>query len=190
MNTTWTPGRALAALLAAAAILTAGCDSGAGGNTGSEDQSDSPIINEDVPKMDIADLPDIDATRAQMLDLIERTRTEVERLVPASAPWTWRREEMSGGCERNGVRGVTLYFANLTSVHSFTDEEWNAAVPAVQKLAADAGLTGSSAMQNSPGAHDVRFTSEDGRELRFGSIEASLITGTIACRVPAEGKNP
>jgi len=191
MNTTWAPGRALAAVLAAAAILMTGCDSGGGGgSTGSEDKSDSPIINEDVPKMDIANLPDIDVTRAQMLDLIERTRTEVTRLVPSSAPWVWRREEMRDGCEQNGVRGVTLYFANLTSTHAFTDEEWNLAVPAVQKLASDAGLTNSSAMQNSTGAHDVRFNGEDGRELRFGSIEASLITATIACRVPAEGKNP
>jgi hypothetical protein len=188
MNTTWTAGRALAAVLAAAAILTAGC--GGGGNAGSEDKSDSPIINEDVPKMDIANLPDIDATRAQMLDLIEHVRTEVQRLVPASAPWQWRREEMRDGCDNNGRQGVTLYFANLTSEHSFTDEEWNIAVPAVQKLAADAGLPDSSAMQNSSGAHDVRFTSDDGRELRFGSIEASLITGTIACRLPAGNKTP
>jgi hypothetical protein len=185
VNTTWTSGRALAAVLAAGAILTAGCDSGGSGNTGSEDKSDSPIINEDIPKMDIANLPDIDATRAQMLDLIERVRTEVTRLVPASAPWQWRREEMRDGCDRNGRQGVTLYFANLTSPHSFTDEEWNVALPAVQKLATDAGLTSSSAMQNSAQAHDVRFNSDDGRELRFGSIEASVITATIACRLPA-----
>jgi hypothetical protein len=185
MNATWTAGRALAAALAAGAIVLAGCDSGGGGKTASDDKTDSPIINEDVPKMDIANLPDIDATRAQMLDLIEQTRTEVTRLVPASEPWVWRREEMSGGCENNGRQGVTLYFANLTSAHSFTDEEWNIALPAVQKLAADAGLTGGSAMQDSSRAHDVRFTSDDGRELRFGSIEAALITATIACRLPA-----
>ena len=187
MTTGGTAARALAAVLAAASIAMSGCDEGSGGNTGSED-FDSPIINEDVPRMDIADLPDIDATHAQMLDLIERVRAEVSRLVPASAPWEWRREESQDGCERNGRKGVTLYFAKLTSSHSFTDQEWNIALPAVQKLAAEAGLTGGAAMQESSGAHDMRFTSDDGRELVFGSIEASLITGSIACRLDAEDK--
>jgi Lipoprotein confined to pathogenic Mycobacterium len=85
---------------------------------------------------------------------------------------------------------VTLYFAKLTSAHSFADEEWNTALPAVQRLAADAGLTSNTAMQNSTRAHDVRFTSADGRELVFGSIEASLITGTISCRLSPQDKTP
>lgn len=192
MNTTCAAGRALAAVLAAGAIVMAGCDSGGGGGAGpvSDEKPDSPIINEDVPAMDIANLPDIDATRTQMLDLIERVRAEVTRLVPASAPWQWRREEMTSGCEQDGRQGVMLYFAKLTSERSFTDEEWNTAYPAVARLAAEAGLTDSSAMQDSTQAHDVRFNSDDGRTLVFGSIEASLISGSIACRLPAEGKTP
>lgn len=186
MNTTWVAGRALAAVLAVGAIVMAGCDGGGGG----EQKYDSPIINEDVPAMDIADLPDIEVTRTQMLDLIERVRTEVTRLVPASAPWEWRREEMRGSCDNDGRQGVSLYFAKLTSPRSFTDEEWNLALPAVQRLAGEAGLTGSTAMQDSAQAHDVRFNSDDGRTLVFGSIEASLISGSIACRLPAEGKAP
>ncbi|BBY45142.1 hypothetical protein A5765_03585 [Mycolicibacterium celeriflavum] len=180
-----TTTRALAAVLAIVALVIAGCNGGGGdgGSSVGQDKPDSPIINEDVPAMDIADLPDIEATRTQMLELIERVRGEVSRLVPASVPWEWRREEARAGCERNGRQGVALYFAKLTSPHSFTDEEWNLALPAVQRLAAEAGLTSDTAMQNSAGAHDVRFTSDDGRELVFGSIEASLITGTIACRL-------
>lgn len=189
MRTTGAARRVVTALIAAGSLVMAGCDSGRD-SSDAGDHYDSPIINEDVPTMDIANLPDIDATRAQMLDLIERVRGEVSRLVPASAPWQWRREEMSSGCDRDGRQGVTLYFANLTSAHSFTDQEWNVALPAVERLAAEAGLTNGSAMQNSPGAHDVRITSEDGRELRFGSLEASLITGTIACRLPAGGGAP
>ncbi len=185
MRTKQVRGRRLAAVFAAAALALAGC--GGSDSSGADPSYDSPIINEDVPKVDIKNLPDIEATHAQMLDLIERVRTEVSRLVPASDPWTWRREESRGGCDNNGQRGVQLYFANLTSRHSFTDEEWALVLPAVERLAAEAGLTNGSAMQNSSGAHDVRITSDDGRELRFGSIEASLITGTIACRLPAGG---
>ncbi len=188
MNTTRVAGRVLAAAIAAAALILSGCESGGGDTSGSTDKYDSPIINEDVPKMDIANLPDIDTTRAQMLDLIERVRAEATRLVPASAPWEWHREEMTAGCENNGRPGVSLYFAKLTSTHKFTEEEWNLALPAVERLAAEAGLTNSSAMQNSTGAHDVRITSDDGRELVFGSIEASLISGSIACRLSAEDK--
>src|ERR1700754_3529116 len=99
MNTTCAAGRALAAVLAAGAIVMAGCDRGGGGGAGpvSDEKPDSPIINEDVPAMDIANLPGIDATRTQTLDLIERVRAEATRLVPASAPWQWRREEMTSG---------------------------------------------------------------------------------------------
>lgn len=190
MKTARITGRCLATMIAIGTLTLAGCGSGGSSSTGSETRYDSPIINEDIPTMDISQLPDIDATRAQMLDLIERVHTEVARLVPASAPWTWRHTESREGCDRNGVQGVTLYFAKLTSSHSFTDEEWNLVLPAVERLAADAGLTNGSAMQNSSGAHDVSLTSDDGRELRFGSLEASLITGTIACRLPAGGSAP
>ena len=143
---------------------------------------------------DIADLPDIDQTRAQMLELIERVRAEVSRLVPASAPWQWHREESTSGCVQQGTgrKGVTLYFAKLYSPLSFTDEQWELAFPAVQRLAAEAGLTSNAAMGNSSGNHDVRFSSDDGRTLVFGSAEASLITGTIACRrsAPATSSGP
>lgn len=185
MRTTRVAGLWLAVAFAAATLALAGC--GGGDSFGSDPSYDSPIINENVPKVDIKNLPDIEATRAQMLDLIERVRTEVSRLVPASDPWTWRREESRGACDNNGQRGVRMYFANLTSQHSFTDEEWALVLPAVERLAAEEGLTNGSAMHNSSGAHDIRITSDDGRELRFGSIEASLITGTIACRLPAGG---
>lgn len=186
MNVTPILGRCLAATITAGALALAGCSSDAE-PSGSDSNYDSPIINEDVPKMDIANLPDIDAARTQMLDLIDKVQREVTRMVPASAPWTWRHDDSWGGCEQNGVRGVSLYLAKLASRHSFTDQEWALVLPAVERLAAEAGLTNSSAMQNSAGAHDVSITSDDGRELRFGSIEASLITGTIACRLSAGG---
>ena len=159
--------------------------SGCGGGSG---DYESPIINEDVPVMDIADLPDIDETRAQMLDLIERVRAEVTRLVPATAPWTWNRDESTGGCtqEKTGRKGVSLTFANLHSPKPFNDAEWDLVYPAVQRLAAEAGLTSNSAMQNSSGNHDVRFNSDDGRTLVFGSWKASVITGRIACRRAAD----
>lgn len=109
--------------------------------------------------------------------------------MPSSAPWTWNREESREGCEQKatGRKGVWLDFANLVSAKSFADAEWDLVFPAVQRLAADVGLTSTVAMQDSPGGHDVRFSSEDGRSLVFGSIEASLITGSIACRRAAEG---
>jgi hypothetical protein len=178
--------RAVVALLAAVTMLTAGCT---GDGSGTAD-SQSPITNEDVPAMDIANLPDIEATRAQMLDLIERVRAEVVRLVPASAPWETKYEESSEGCKRDGKQGVTVYFAKLVSPRRFTPEEWAVALPAVQRLAADAGLTETNAMQDTGEDHDIRFNSADGRELVFGSMEASLITGSIACRMRAEGKQP
>lgn len=176
--------------IAVSALVVSGCGTDNSPGAALDTTYDSPIINEDIPKMDISKLPNIDTTRAQMLDLIEQVRAEVAHLVPASVPWEWRREEMSGSCDNDGRQGVTLYFANLTSPHSFTDQEWSVALQAVERLAANVGLNNSSALQNSTGAHDVRITSDDGRELRFGSLEASLITGTIACRLPAGGGAP
>lgn len=119
-----------------------------------------------------------------MLDLIERVRDEVVRLIPESEPWNWAYEESRTGCtqEATGHKGVTLYFAKLHASISLTDEQWNLTLPAVRRLAAEAGLTGVTAMANSTSHHDFRFSSDDGRTLVFGSAEASLITGSIACR--------
>ncbi|MBP2455526.1 LppA family lipoprotein [Mycolicibacterium lutetiense] len=167
-----------AAAVAAVLLTVCGC---AGGSDG---QPDSPILNEDVPVADIADLPDIEQTRAQMLTLIERVRSEVTRLVPSSEPWNWVFEESRSGCtqQKTGHKGVSLHFAKLHSGISFTDAEWDLVLPAVQGVAAAAGLTEVTTMANSTSNHDVRITSDDGRTLVFGSAEASLITADIACR--------
>src|SRR6478609_79135 len=96
--------RALAALFAVATMTLAGCGGSDGGGTA---EPQSPITNEDVPAMDMAKLPDIDATNAQMLELLDRVLAEVTRLVPASAPWKIEVEASFGGCKRDGQQGVT-----------------------------------------------------------------------------------
>jgi predicted LppA-like lipoprotein len=68
------------------------------------------------------------------------------------------------------------------SKHSFSDPEWELVFPAVRQLAAEAGLTDIAARQDKPGNRDMRFTSDDGRMLMFGSRVASVVTGKIACR--------
>ena len=148
---------------------------------------ESPIVNQEGPVIDIAQLPDIDKTTAQMNDLIERIRAEVTRLVPASEPWTWSGQESGNSCvqESTGQKGVSLFLRDLESGHAFSDAEWDVVFPAVRQLAADAGLTDIAAPQNAPGNHDMRFSSEDGRTLMFGSREASVISGTIKCRARA-----
>ena len=120
---------ALAALLAVASITVAGCS-----DNGGAAEPQSPITNEDVPAMDIANLPDIETTRTQMADLIESVRTEVTRLVPASAPWETKYQESRAGCKRDGKQGVTLYFAKLVSPRRFTPEEWAPRAAKANKL--------------------------------------------------------
>lgn len=168
-------------LLAAGVLTVVAVLSGCGG---SGNGYDSPILNEDVPVADIADLPDIEQTRTQMLDLLERVRAEVARLVPSSEPWRWAYDESRAGCtqKETGRKGISLYFAKLYSDVSLTGAQWDLVFPAVQRLAADAGLTDNNAMANDANHHDVRFSSDDGRTLVFASAEASLITARIACR--------
>jgi hypothetical protein len=148
---------------------------------------ESPIINEDVPVIDIAQLPDIEQTTTEMIDLIERVRREVTRLVPAAEPWEWTDDQTGSSCvqEETGQKGVRRYLRNLVSDHAFSDVEWEIVFPAVRQLAAGAGLTDIAAPQNKPGNHDMRFSSDDGRTLIFGSRVASVITGRIACRLSA-----
>lgn len=164
----------------AVALLVIGCSDDGG--------DDSPLLNRDIPAVDIADMPDIEQTKIQMLDLIERVRAEMVRLVPESDPWGWNRDESRIGCtqEATGRKGVMLYTRNLVSDISFTDEQWSLAYPAAERLAAEAGLTEVRAFANSTGSREVRFHSGDGRTLMFGSKEASLISATIGCRRPAE----
>lgn len=157
-------------------LMASGC--------GSPDR-ESPIINEDVPVVDIAQLPDIEQTTTQMLDLIERVRQEVTRLVPATEPWEWTRDQQGFSCvqEKTGREGVGRDLRNLVSQYAFSDPEWELVFPAVRQLAAEAGLNNIAAPQNSPGNHDARFSSDDGRTLVFGSRKAVVMTAKIACRL-------
>ncbi len=167
--------RALAAVALAVLLAVSGC----GGTP-------EPTPNkEDGHVIDIANLPDIEQTRTQMLDLIERVRAEVTRIAPATAPWQWGGSEGNAGCAvdtKDGQKGASRFLRKLASKTPLTDAQWDEAFPVVKKLAADEGLKSVSAPQNSSGNHDARFTSDDGLELVFGSRDAALITGTILCR--------
>ena len=168
--------RSAMALTAVAALLVfSGCD---------QPKPESSIVNRESPAMDIAALPDIEQTTTDLIDLIERIRAEVTRLVPASAPWEWTGEQTGTSCvqESTGQKGVSEYLRDLVSEHAFSDAEWDIVFPAVRQLATDAGLTDIAAPQNAPGNHDSRFTSVDGRTVMFGSREASVISGTVGCR--------
>lgn len=170
--------RPLAVVVLAVLLTVSGC----GGGT---PESDTTANHEDGHVIDIANLPDIEQTRTQMLDLIERVRAEVTRIAPATDPWQWGGSEGNAGCAvdtRDGQKGASRFLRKLASKTPLTDAQWDEAFPVVKKLAADEGLNNVSAPQNSSGNHDARFTSDDGLELVFGSRDAALITGTILCR--------
>ncbi|MCG5432958.1 LppA family lipoprotein [Mycobacterium sp. MYCO198283] len=151
-------------------------------------QTSSPIINEEVPVVDIAELPDADVAARQLTELIERARDEIVRLVPATAPWRWDRDEAREWCVQRstGREGVTVYLRMMSTPKGLTDAEWELVFPVVARLAAEAGLPSYVSPQHSSGNHDVRFTSDDGLELKFGSREATVLTGTVACRRSAD----
>jgi len=119
-----------------------------------------------------------------MLELIDAVQREVARQFPATVPWRWHHEFGTSACETDGLK---LYFPNLGSAHGLSDDEWAQVLPAVTRLAADAGLTDfGGAGQNTSGNHDVRITSTDGRELVFGARVATLITASVGCRRSAD----
>jgi len=168
--------RVSGATVALAVLMVAtGCD---------RPEPESPIVNQGGPVIDIAQLPDIEQTTTQMVDLMERVSREVTRLVPAAEPWEWNRDQQGFSCkqESTGREGVKRYLRNLNSQHGLTDAEWDLVFPAVRQLASEAGLSEIAAPQNQPGSHDVRITSDDGRTLMFGSREATVISADIACR--------
>jgi hypothetical protein len=166
-------------------LVAAGC--GGGGA-----DAESPSATEEAPVTAISNLPDVEQTRAQMLSLIGRVRDELIRLVPESAPWQWNRDESWSDCtqEASGEKGLSVSTQNMISDVSFDDAQWAQVLSAVQRVAAEAGLTEVSPMVDSSRNHDVQISSEDGRTLRIGSKEASLIKGYIGCRRPAGGGAP
>ena len=161
------------------AAVLAGCG-------GADDNS--PIATAELPMTALADLPDVEDTRTQMLGLIERVRDELVRLVPESAPWRWNRDENWADCTQDGSgeKGLSVSTQNMISSVSFTDAQWDLVFPAVQRVVAAEGLVNVSPTVDSSYNHDVRISSDDGRTLRLGSKEASLIKGYIACRRPAD----
>lgn len=135
--------------------------------------------------MDIDQLPTLKETVPGLLDLIDAVRREITRLVPATAPWRWSGEFSTGGCVTNGVE---LAAPSLVSAHAFTEAEWALVLPAVTRLTAEAGLTGTSqGPAHKPGNYDVSFSSKDGRRLRVLSRYASVIGAYIGCRRPGDG---
>lgn len=174
--------------MACVVLMVAAACGGGNGDGG----YDSPILNEDVPVANLTDLPDIEHSRIEMLDLMERVRDEVSRLAPATQPWRWNREESRSGCvqKESGLRGVSLATQNLISDAPLTDDEWAAAFPVVERLTRESGLGTVTVMANASRNHDVRFSSDDGRTLVFGTAEASVIAGRIECRRSATTATP
>jgi hypothetical protein len=165
--------------LALCALAIALAVSGCGGDPA------SPAPDGAAPVIDIAQLPDIDQTTDQMLDLIEQVRAQVTRLVPATDPWDWTDQQLGMSCvqEKTDRKGVMRGLRDLVSRHELTDDEWDRVFPGVRQLAMEAGLNKLAAPQSSDDTHNARFTSDDGRTLVFISRGDTMITGNIACRV-------
>jgi hypothetical protein len=96
---------------------------------------------------------------------------------------------MRGNCTYDGTvePGTRLYLAMWTTSVSLTDAEWALVFPAAQRMAAEAGLTEVEVMADATANHDAEIRSNDGRTLRIGSKEATLLTGQIDCRRSAAG---
>ena len=105
--------------------------------------------------------------------------------MPAAEPWEWTRDQQGFSCVQestghDGCEAVPAEPGVQARVEPNRNGSWCS--PLCAKLAADAGLTEIAAPQDKPGNHDMRISSDDGRTLMFGSREATLITGKIACR--------
>jgi hypothetical protein len=179
-----TAGYTLAIIAAGLIKLALGALAITLGVSGCGGERESPTSSENVPVIDIAQLPDIDQTTDQMIDLIEQVRAQVARQVPATEPWDWANEQMGMSCvqEKTDRKGVMRGLRDLVSQHALSDEEWNRVYPSVRQLALEAGLNNVAAPQSSDD-HDARFTFDDGRTLVFESRTDTTITGSIACRV-------
>jgi hypothetical protein len=153
--------------------------------SGCAGEPDPAVSNESAPVIDIAQLPDIDQTTDQMLDLIEQVRAQVSRLVPATEPWDWTRQQLGMSCvqEKTDRKGVMRGLKDLVSHHALSDDEWDRVYPDVAQLAHESGLSNVAPPQDSAGNHEARFTSDDGRTLVFATRGDTMITANIACRV-------
>ena len=104
---------------------------------------ESPIINEDVPVIDIAQSTRHRADQDPDARPDRAGATGGHALVPASEPWEWTRDQSLEPLpqeETGRRRGVGRDLRNLVSRHRLHDPEWEVVFPAVRQLAAEAGL--------------------------------------------------
>ncbi|MEV0246306.1 LppA family lipoprotein [Nocardia sp. NPDC050712] len=165
------------------------------------DRNDKPTTEQETAAAArvLVQRPPMEETKQQL----ESTVMEIAAVASELAPemrWGWNRDETSSRCGKpyDMTRGYSVTLRNYVSSTPIPEPVWPTFLARVSDIAAKAGATVPSTMQNTPDAtgtpanHDVWFSNqENGTLIKVGSQKAAVISATTGCRLDrADFANP
>ncbi|WP_405161514.1 LppA family lipoprotein [Nocardia sp. NBC_01499] len=133
-------------------------------------------------------LPSLEDTEARLKQAVEQIGTAATAINPALR-WAWNRDRATLGCDKpydqtNGQRAILQHYVSDTAI---SEQDWPRIEEATRTAAATFEATQVQILQNKPGHHDVRFSSDDGTTFGISTQQAAVITARTGCRLPKAG---
>ncbi|MFI5783158.1 LppA family lipoprotein [Nocardia sp. NPDC051570] len=137
--------------------------------------------------------PSLEDSDAQLQGVVEQIGAAATELVPGLR-WEWQRDKMRLDCsppyDQTNGRMLNLRLYVSTPNQPIPDNVWPQFIDRIRPIAATVGATAPGTMQDQPGNHDVRFVNpDDGTTIKVGSQVATVIGGTVGCRLPRDQFN-
>ena len=129
-------------------------------------------------------------TSDQAVTTYAAMEAEIRHSITAASPattWAPRRERRQSGCSApfDNLGGRTVIIPSYGAEQPIADEDWQAVRTATEAIAQRYGLTTTTEAADSPGNHQVRYSSTaDGAYVDIGSGKAAFVTTNTGCHLP------
>ncbi|SLI42299.1 lipoprotein LppV [Mycobacteroides abscessus subsp. bolletii] len=138
----------------------------------------------------LASLPSLEETKEQVQNAINEIISTASNLNPEIS-WRQSNNADSGGClpPYDTTKGQTAFLPNSIAANAnISEAQWTNIFEAAKASAAKIGATEVQVYHDSPGNHDVRYSSNTGTFIKVGYAGNLIISGSTGCRLSAHKK--